>query len=72
MTEILIHKSADYIVEDRDYYCSDIRDKHKMIQPSEDLVSVTCDSKIFNSIQQMMRFVLSTIRLKKSRFIEYT
>ena len=49
MSEILIHKSADYIEEDRDYYYSDTRDKHGMIQPSDDMVSVTCDSKIFKS-----------------------
>ena len=33
MTDILIHKSSAYIKEDRDYYCSDIRDKHGMIKP---------------------------------------
>ena len=49
MKEILIHKSDNYIEEDRDYYCSDIRDKHGMIQPSDNLVSVTCDSKVFKS-----------------------
>jgi len=49
MNEILIHKSANYIEEDRDYYYSDTRDKHGMIQPSDDMVSVTCDSKIFKS-----------------------
>ena len=49
MKEILIHKSASYIEEDRDYYYSDTRDKHGMIQPSDDMVSVTCDSKIFKS-----------------------
>ena len=49
MKEILIHKSANYIEEDRDYYYSDTRDKHGMIQPSDDMVSVTCDSKIFKS-----------------------
>ncbi len=47
MKEILIHKSEYYIEEDRDYYYSDTRDKHGMIQPSDDMVSVTCDSKIF-------------------------
>ena len=49
MKEILIHKSASYIEEDRDYYYSDTRDKHGMIQPSDDMVIVTCDSKIFKS-----------------------
>ena len=47
MSEILIHKSSDYIEEDRDYYYSDTRDKHGMIQPSDDMVSVSCDSNIF-------------------------
>ena len=47
MSEILIHKSSDYIEEDRDYYYSDTRDKHGMIQPSHDMVSVSCDSNIF-------------------------
>ena len=49
MKEILIHKSADYIEEDRDYYYSDTRDKHGMIQPSDDMVSVSCDSNIFKA-----------------------
>ena len=49
MSEILIHKSADYIEEDRDYYYSDTRDKHGMIQPSDDMVSVSCDSNIFKA-----------------------
>lgn len=48
MSEILIHKSSDYIKEDIDYYCSDIRDKHGMIKPSDNLVSLTCDSNIFH------------------------
>ena len=46
MTDILIHKSSKYIKEDRDYYCSDIRDKHGMIKPSDDLISLSCDSEI--------------------------
>ena len=47
MTDILIHKSSAYIKEDRDYYCSDIRDKHGMIKPDDNLISVTADSAIF-------------------------
>ena len=47
MTDILIHKSSAYIKEDRDYYCSDIRDKHGMIKPDDNLISVTADSTIF-------------------------
>jgi len=47
MTDILIHKSSKYIKEDRDYYCSDIRDKHGMIKPSDDLISLSCDSHVF-------------------------
>ena len=46
MTDILIHKSSKYIEEDRDYYCSDIRDKHGMIKPSDNLISLSCDSEI--------------------------
>ena len=48
MTDIIIHKSKQYIKEDVDYYCSDIRDKHEMIKPSENLVSVSCDSNILS------------------------
>ena len=47
MTDILIHKSSKYIKEDRDYYCSDIRDKHGMIKPSDDLIILSCDSQVF-------------------------
>ena len=49
MTNILIHKSAKYIDEDLDYYCSDTRDKHNMIKPQGDIISLTCDSKVFRS-----------------------
>ena len=49
MTNILIQKSAKYIDEDLDYYCSDTRDKHNMIKPQGDIISLTCDSKIFKS-----------------------
>ena len=48
MTDIILHKSKQYIKEDIDYYCSDIRDKHGMIKPSDNLVSLTCDSNIFH------------------------
>ena len=48
MTNILIHKSAKYIDEDLDYYCSDTRDKHNMIKPQGDIISLTCDSKVFS------------------------
>ena len=49
MTDILIHKSSKYIDEDREYYCSDIRDKHGMIKPSENMISLSCDSDKFQS-----------------------
>ena len=40
MTDILIHKSSAYIKEDKDYYCSDIRDKHGMIKPDDNLLGL--------------------------------
>ena len=49
MTNILIHKSQKYIEEDLDYYCSDTRDKHNMIKPTRDIVSLTCDSQVYSS-----------------------
>ena len=49
MIDIILHKSKQYIKEDIDYYCSDIRDKHGMIKPNDDLISLTCDSNIFHS-----------------------
>ncbi len=49
MVDIIIHRSKRYIKEDVDYYCSDIRDKHGMIKPSVNLVSLSCDSNIFHS-----------------------
>ena len=49
MIDIILHKSKKYIKEDIDYYCSDIRDKHEMIKPNDNLISLTCDSNIFHS-----------------------
>ena len=49
MIDIILHKSKQYIKEDIDYYCSDIRDKHGMIKPNNNLISLTCDSNIFHS-----------------------
>ena len=49
MIDIILHKSKQYIKEDIDYYCSDIRDKHGMIKPNDNLISLTCDSSIFHS-----------------------
>jgi hypothetical protein len=49
MIDIILHKSKQYIKEDIGYYCSDIRDKHGMIKPNDDLISLTCDSNIFHS-----------------------
>ena len=49
MIDIILHKSKQYIKEDIDYYCSDIRDKHGMIKPNDNLISLTCDSNIFHS-----------------------
>jgi len=49
MIDIILHKSKKYIKEDIDYYCSDIRDKHGMIKPNDNLISLTCDSNIFHS-----------------------
>ncbi len=49
MTDILIHKSAKYIEEDLDYYCSDIRDKHNMIKPKDGIISLSCDSNLYKA-----------------------
>ena len=49
MIDIILHKSKQYIKEDIDYYCSDIRDKHGMIKPNANLISLTCNSNVFHS-----------------------
>ncbi len=49
MTDIILHKSEQYIKEDIDYYSSDIRDKHGMIKPDANIVSLTLNSKKFSS-----------------------
>ena len=47
MTDIILHKSEQYVEEDLNYYCSDIRDKHGMIKPDENMISLTLNSKKF-------------------------